>query len=301
MTVAAASEYRHESEIGRWEMIGRAPAPRLARHVLGYCGYDEHTVGFKRRRELPSGEVVLIIGFGAELETTYPDRAPGRVARVRSFVAGLHDTHCLVESPGTQTGIQLNLTPLGAHLLLGVPMHELRNRVVELEDLLGPDANLIVEMLREAPGWAARFEILDRTLVRRLESARPASPDVAWAWRRLIQSRGRLPVGELCEELGCSRKHMLRRFKEQIGMGPKTYARVLRFQRAAHMLGHRDGESWVDETERGTGEGMSWGQIALECGYFDQAHMNRDFREFAGASPGELTASLLPDGGGLTG
>jgi AraC-like DNA-binding protein len=301
MTVAAASHYRHESDIGRWEMIGQAPAPRLARHVLGYCGYDEETMGFTRRREVPSGEVVLIIGFGPELEATYPRAAPGRAIRVRSFVAGLHDTHCIVESPGTQSGIQLNLTPLGAHVLLGVPMHQLTNRVVDLEALLGRDAGLMVEMLHEAPDWAARFEILDRALVRRLEAARPASPDVAWAWRRLIESRGRLPVGELCEELGCSRKHMLRRFNEQIGMAPKTYARVLRFQRAAHLLGHRDGESWVDETERGIGDEMSWGEIALECGYFDQAHMNRDFREFAGASPGELKASLLPDGGGLCG
>ena len=60
-------------------------------------------------------------------------------------------------------------------------------------------------------------------------------------------------MGELCEELGCSRKHLLRRFNEQIGVAPKTYARVLRFQRAVQMLGHRDGASWIDERERGAG------------------------------------------------
>jgi AraC-like DNA-binding protein len=142
---------------------------------------------------------------------------------------------------------------------------------------------------------------LDEALVRRLDAARPASPDVAWAWRQLIEGGGRPAVGELCEALGCSRKHLLRRFNEQIGVGPKTYARVLRFQRAVHMLGHRDGAHWIDEREPGAGRGMSWGEIALECGYFDQAHMNRDFRQFAGASPGELAASLLPDSGGLAG
>jgi AraC-like DNA-binding protein len=84
-------------------------------------------------------------------------------------------------------------------------------------------------------------------------------------------------------------------------VAPKTYARVLRFQRAVNMLGHRDGASWTCERERGAGRAMSWGEIALECGYFDQAHMNRDFRQFAGASPSELAASLLPDGGGLAG
>ncbi len=209
--------------------------------------------------------------------------------------------HCFVETPGSQAGIQVNLTPLGAHLLLGLSMHELTNRVVELDDLLGAEGNRLVERLHDARDWQARFALLDRALVRRLDSARPASPDVAWAWRRLVEGGGRPAVGELCEELGCSRKHLLRRFNEQIGVSPKTYARVLRFQRAVHMLGHRDGASWIDEGERGAGRGRSWGEIALDCGYYDQAHMNRDFRQFAGASPSELAASLLPDGGGLAG
>ncbi|MEX2193942.1 MAG: AraC family transcriptional regulator [Thermoleophilaceae bacterium] len=301
MTGLPVQVSRHESEIGWWEMVSRGPSERLRQQVRGYCGYEEETTGFTRRRELPSGEVVVIIGFGPKLRTTYPGLAHDRVLTHRSFVAGLHDTHCLVETPGTQAGIQLNLTPLGAHLLLGLPMHELTNRVVDLGDVLGADADLLVEELHDAPDWQARFELLDDVLVRRLDSARPASPDVAWAWQRMIRSGGRLPVGELCEELGCSRKHIVRRFDEQIGLAPKTFARVLRFQRAVHMLGHRDGASWVDERERGAGRGMTWGEVALECGYFDQAHMNRDFRQFAGASPGELAASLLPDGGGLAG
>jgi AraC-like DNA-binding protein len=292
---------RHESEIGRWEMVFQAAAPRLRRHVVGYCGYEEETVGFTRRRELPSGAVILIIGFGPSLKTTYPGPAPEPVATHRSFVAGLHDTHCFVESPGTQAGVQVNLTPLGAHLLLGLPMRELTNRVVELDELLGAEGDLLVEQLHDARDWHVLLRLLDAALVRRLDSARPASPDVAWAWRRLVDGGGRLAVGELCEELGCSRKHLLRRFDEQIGVAPKTYARVLRFQRAVHLLGHRDGANWMDEREVGAGRGMSWGEIALECGYFDQAHMNRDFRQFAGASPSELAAGLLPDGGGLTG
>lgn len=292
---------RHDSEIGWWEMVSRGVAPRLRPHVLGYCGFEEETVGFTRRRELPSGEVIVIIGFGPRLATSYPQLARDRVTTHRSFVAGLHDTHCFVESPGSQACIQVNLTPLGAHLLLGVPMHELTNRVIELDDLLGAEGGLLVEKLHDAPDWEVRFRLLDRALERRLDGARPASPDVAWAWKRLIQSGGRLPVGELCEGLGCSRKHIVRRFNEQIGLAPKTFARVLRFQRAVQMLGHRDGPSWIDERERGAARGMSAGEIALECGYFDQAHMNRDFRQLAGVSPGELSASLLPDGGGLAG
>lgn len=299
MSIAPVRIDRHDSDLGWWQMVSRAPAQRLRRHVLGYCGYEEETLGFTRRRELPSGEVVVIIGFGPRLETSYPQLAPGRIAKHRSFVAGLHETPCLVATPGAQAGIQLNLTPLGTHLLFGHPMHELSNTVVELGDLLGADGDLLIERLHDAPGWEERFAILDAALLEQLELASPASPDVAWAWRRLIETSGRLPIGELCRELGCSRGHMSRRFNEQIGLTPKGLARVLRFQRATHMLGHRDGASSIYPNALGAGAELRWGEIALECGYFDQAHMNRDFRQFAGASPGELAASLLPDGGGL--
>jgi AraC-like DNA-binding protein len=282
---------RHESDIGRWEMVSRPAAPALRAHVLGYCGYEERTRGFNVRRELPSGEVVMILGFGPAIGM----RSGGRLESHRSFVAGLSDGPCLVETPGTQAGIQVNLTPIGVHLLLGLPMRELTNRAAAIEDLLGGE---LVEQLYEAPGWEARFALLDRALERRLDAARPASPDVAWAWGRLRQSGGRLRVAELCEEIGCSRRHMLRRFDEQVGVPPKTYARLLRFQTAVRLLGHRDGRHWGGD---GAAAELTWGRIALECGYFDQAHMNRDFRRFAGMSPGALAASLLPDGGGLPG
>jgi hypothetical protein len=155
MSAAPGQVSRHESEIGWWEMVSRPAAARLRPHVLGYCGYEEETVGFTRRRELPSGEVILIIGFGPKLETTYPGLAPDRAATHRSFVAGLHETHCFVGSEGNQAGVQLNLTPLGAYLLLGVPMHELTNRVVELDDLLGGEGALLVERLHDKPDWGA--------------------------------------------------------------------------------------------------------------------------------------------------
>lgn len=299
MSAADTEVRRHSSDVGWWEMVSRPASARLRRHILGYCGYAEKTVGFNRRRELPSGEVIVIVGFGPKLETTYPDLAPERSERHRSFVAGLHQTHCLVATPGTQAGIQLNLTPPGAHLLLGVPMHELTDRVVELDDLLGREGELLVEELYEARDWEARFGLLDAVLERRLGEARSGTPDVAWAYRRMLATAGRLRIGELCAELGCSRKHILRRFSEQIGVAPKTFARILRFERAAHLLGHRDGASWVPESEHGAGSELSWAEVAAECGYFDQAHMNRDFRQFAGIAPGALAAALLPDGGGL--
>jgi transcriptional regulator GlxA family with amidase domain len=118
-----------------------------------------------------------------------------------------------------------------------------------------------------------------------VQRARRPSPDVEWAWRRLRATGGLLPVGSLARELGCSRRHLIGRFREQIGPAPKTAARLVRFQRTVRLLERHD---------RGR-----FAEIAQRCGYYDQAHMNREFRQLAGTAPGELVARLLPGGLGV--
>jgi AraC-like DNA-binding protein len=284
----------HSSELGRWEMVLGDPAPGLCPHVRSYWGYAEETVAFSRRRELATAHAVLIVGFGPPIEVSFP--RVGNSVRATAFVSGLSDCYAVVDSFGSQRGVQIDLTPLGAFMLFGLPMRELTNRAVELGDVLGPDGARLPERLHEASGWPARFAILDELFVDRFARARPASPDVAWAWRRLREADGRLRVGELAEELRCSRRHLTTRFSEQVGLAPKTLARLLRFGRAARLLG-----AGPSSHERGGAAGApsSLAEIALECGYYDQAHLNRDFREFAGLAPTELQAMLLPDAGGI--
>jgi AraC-like DNA-binding protein len=265
---------RHDSALGRWEMI-RRPAPAALRpHVLGYLGYHEWTAPGFRRLEVPSDEVHVILSFGPAV------RAP---ATVRSFVAAPHTHHVIVESEGEQHGVEIRLTPIGTHLLLGLPLHELADRVVAIEDVLGRAGAELPERLVEAPTWPARFAILDRLLVERLEAARDPAAGVEHTWWRLVSTSGAARVDALAGEVGWSRRHLFARFREHTGLPPKTFARILRFQRAAKLLADPHGPSLC--------------QIALDCGYYDQAHLNRDFREFSGRTPLELMAARLPDGG----
>ena len=177
----------------------------------------------------------------------------------------------------------MNFTPVGAFAFLGLPMHELVDGIVPLEDVLPRAARNLTARLADATSWEERFTRLDEILLARLADSREPSPDVAWAWQTLVDSHGRVPVGWLCDRLGRSRKQLAVRFREQIGLPPKTVARILRFTRAVGLLqGRADGEL---------------AGVAFECGYYDQAHLNRDFREFAGTSPGEFARRIVPDGG----
>lgn len=253
--------------------------------VRGYCGYSEGTAGrLVRRVEPSSGTVGLVIGFGPPVCIAYPHHGGSSPARVTSFVAGLHTTYAVAESTGRQHGVQIDMTPIGAHLLLDVPMASLANRVVELDQVLGPFATQLAEQLFDAADWPARFDVLDAAIAGRLASAREPSPVTGWAWRRLTDTGGRLSIGMLTAELGVSRQYLATRFRDEVGLPPKTLARIVRFERAIGLLGA--------DAPRLT-------RIAHDCGYYDQAHLNRDFRELAGSTPTEFLARRLPDGAGV--
>jgi AraC-like DNA-binding protein len=281
---APLSIVRHDSPLGRWEMAHRDADPRLRGHVREYVGYLEVTPGPLRRREVPGADVTLIVSLGPAIEVFDAARRGGRVT---SFVTGIWDAPALTEHSGYQYGIEVNLTPLGAHRLLRLPMHHLANAVIELDDLLGAEVALLAERLYETPDWSARFDLLDAVLAARLAQARPFSPGVAWAWHRLLATHGAVTVADLTDELGWSRRHLAAQFREQIGQPPKLLGRILRFDRVVSLLRERDPERWAE--------------VAYACGYYDQAHFNRDFRQFAGATPTEFLASRLPDGAGFQG
>jgi AraC-like DNA-binding protein len=274
---------RHSSELGSWEFVSAAPARPLGGLVSRYCGYVEDSPGVRRRVEVPSSGTTLILSLGPTIDVGYPHlgAAPRRHG---CFVAPLHDTWAQTSFSGRQEGIEVNLAPLALHALLRVPLHEIANRTVDLVDLLGRDADELVERLAGLPGWEERFALLDATLGARLLEARTPSPSIAWALRRLRTTGGAVSVRELAEELGCSRRHLVAGFREQVGLPPKRVARILRFERVLSRLADEGGDRL--------------GEIAADCGYYDQPHLNRDFRQFAGASPGEWLARRMPDGAG---
>lgn len=237
--------------------IRRAPAAPLAGRVTSYYGFEVETPEPVRQREGPGTDVVVIL--------TFEEHWLIDGERHTSFIGGLHDRQVTTEHPGRSLGMQINLDPLAARALVGTPLHEIAHRTVPLEAIL--DEPFLLERLVEASDWSARFALLDDVLAPRLVDARP-SPEVAWAWRRLRATHGRIPVGELTAELGWSRKRIVARFRDEIGLPPKAVARLLRFERA-----------------RGLAGTMSWGELAFECGFSDQSHLIAEFRRITGRTP----------------
>jgi AraC-like DNA-binding protein len=258
---------RHETESACWTIARRAPGPALRPYLLGPVeGWEQARGPRSLLREVPIPGVPLIIGLGAPWRIESPGLPP---ERLESFVAGMHTAPALAHGPPSWACLELRLTPLGAHRLLGLPMHELANRTVPLEDVL-PRADELAARLHDASSWPERLDLVEAFLARRLSDSAPTSPEVEWSWHRLRRSGGRASIGALATELGWSHRRLIARFREQIGLAPKTAARVLRFDRAVAALRASPGRL---------------AEIAFDCGYFDQAHLNRDFRELAGTTP----------------
>ena len=275
---------RHESGAGAWELFRCRPDAALAPYVCEYHGYRETTAVTVRRIEVAMPAAVLILNFGPRWRIG-DGHAPDCLAPFGSFVAGLYSTYAISENTGPSHCLQINLTPLGARRVFGMPMRDLSERVVDAADALGIEGRALEAKLVEAAGWPQRFAIADRFLLRRLAAASPVAPFALQAMRRLTQTHGALAIGALATELDVSRKHLAIVFHREIGLPPKTFARLLRFHRAAGVL-----------TARAT---PRFAEVAHECGYYDQAHLTADFQQFAGMTPAAFIRQRLPDGTGV--
>jgi AraC-like DNA-binding protein len=258
---------RQEAGGIRWESARRPPDPRLAGLVDGITGYAEHADHAVVRRTSPHPAATVILNLGP------PIAVAGR--RLDTFVAGLHDTWGTTAFTGGQRGIELRLTPQGAHRLLGIPSGELAGQVVELP-VLDRLASQLGEIEAGVGGWGAALDLLDTELLKLAADGPDPDPAVDWAWRAMRRRHGDLRIADLADEIGWSRRHFVSRFRAEVGLAPKVAARVLRFDRAMRLLVSR----------------VAAADVSAACGYTDQSHLVREFRALAGVTPGAFVAEL---------
>jgi AraC-like DNA-binding protein len=237
--------------------------PWLARDHAGFTAATEPT-----HLVLPASASVSLV---LKVQDS-PHRPP-------EFTGGVRGAPLPLDGACSPSYVEVRLTPLGAYAVLGLPMDELRGRIVALDDIVGAEGRRLGEVVRDAGTWRRRFALVDDFLLRRLDEgrARPA-PEVSRVWQRLVATAGAVPIGQLAGEVGWSHRHLIRQFRRQVGLGPKTAARLVRFDRV------------LDRLERGGPD--RWADVAADAGYADQAHLIRDFHTFAGTSPTRFASQL---------
>jgi AraC-like DNA-binding protein len=254
---------------GAWQFAMKLPRPPLDRWVSKLWELDGACPP-ARERELPRGDISLIVnleGRHAIVDATDPHRE--HVFK-DAWVTGLQDRAFLTASGGRAWLCGARLTVEGAYRLFGVAPRELANTIVDLDALHGVAARTLVDAIRNAPTADRRLTLLGTYVAERAARACKWDGAVEWALERIAATRGCVSVLSLAREIGWSREHLHRRFVNQVGLGPKTCAQLARFHATLLAL------------ERHTDDGLA--AAAQRLGYFDQAHLAREFRAIAGTT-----------------
>jgi AraC-like DNA-binding protein len=250
-----------------WDIAVPSRPGRMA--GLRMAGFSDRAKDLVDLRVVPYPAVTIFINLGDEIRV---DHARGQQLR-GSLAIGLAPSGVRARGRGIEC-LQVRLSPVAAHAVLGASA-ELGQTVAALRDLWGRDAVRTQEQLRAARSWDERFAIAEAALARRHQARRAADPEVAFAWRQMVASQGRVRVEQLAAEAGWSRKRLWSRFRSQIGVTPKRAAQLIRFDHAAHRLA----------------AGHSAALVAAESGYTDQSHLHRDVKTFAGVTPTAVAAA----------
>lgn len=289
----------HNSELGRWQVAQRAAHAGLRGFVHGFFASSSELPKPLFERHLPSTEVALLLNFGAPHR-----RSDGNAVGLwrdhdGAFVMGLHEEPQRSEAFGERHFMVARFTPVGAHLLLGLPMHELASGTISLADIDPAFARCVMGSVGAAKSWDKRFDVMEVLIAERL--ARRTIPDaIALAWQRIASAEGRIAVGKLASELAYSHHRLIREFQACIGLPPKTVTRLFRFNRAVRLLNRRvhnrpdkiAGKPYIETSAPNGAPAVAWADLAAACGYFDQPHFIRDFQRFAGLTPTAFLRTL---------
>jgi AraC-like DNA-binding protein len=255
------------------------PHPSLRGVVLRYEGYAERAAGPVTFRELPCTFVPIIIDLDAGWTVAHRQHVGREPLRLGSFAAGVTDGPVLVSHGGSACCLQVDLTPLGARRLFGMPMSELANLSVPIDNVLGRFGSELVQRIAAAPDWPARFALIDAAIRTRLADSESVDSGVEWSLRRITVSGGAATISDLASELGWSHRRLIARYRDAVGLPPKLVARIVRFERLAALLA--------------SDPAIDWAGAALRCGFFDQAHLAREVRELAEITPTELRTQTV--------
>jgi AraC-like DNA-binding protein len=274
------SSLHNATPLGHWTYSEWRPL-----HLAGLVEvvwYFKGPTSSARKRVLPNGMVEMLVNFGEPYRTI---SGAGPELLKTAWLSGLQSGPVVCEQPSRQDVMGVRLRPAGAYALLNGPMREISELVIDVEDLLGRAADELAERCYDAASIEERLRRAAHWVAERVKNARGVDPAIAWAAGRIEQSGGEVSIAELRDQTGLSKTRMADAFRDQIGLAPKLYARVVRFRRAAAML------------QKGAAPLI---EVALAAGYYDQPHMNAEFRELSGLSPREFMAARYPTGDGNT-
>ena len=248
------------------------PPPPLDRYVELLTWYEGYMPDYAYERLLPQGVVELVIDLTEPPKFIYDNDtlAPAQTCR-KAWVAGLRHEFITISAVPGSSMLVIRFREGMAHAALHLPLGVLRNQVLDADLLLNPAIARLREQLLNAPSPEAKFEFALAFLSERIRQRPDIHPAVAFSVQKILANPAQVTIDELARRAGWSHKHLIAQFDRFVGVSPKEFVRITRFQKAVSAIG--------------THATVDWMRLLHECGYYDQAHFIKDFKRFSGLSP----------------
>jgi AraC-like DNA-binding protein len=254
---------------GAWTYLQCRSTPLAG--LLDRIWVFDGTMTSLRERTFPNGLLEIIVQLG-DCYRVVEHR--GTWLCPRACMTGLQLEHLVVEAPAARTRVLgIRLTPAGAYAVLARPMHDVTGLTVDLGDVAGSATAELVDRCGEATTLDGCARAALHWIEGRLRAGSRVTPAVGWMVDQIRGCAGSVSVGRLRARTGWSKTRLSSAFVEQVGVLPKQYARLMRFNRALQLV-HAADEALAD--------------IAARAGYYDQPHFNAEFRELSGLTPTEF-------------
>lgn len=250
----------------------RRPAPPLDRFVECFWFYDGYARAHDREICLPTGSSSIVFKLTDEPVRSFRD-ASDRTGQTfgEAVASGAFGSHFVLDTSQPSSTLGVQFKPGYASAFFGVPAGELSGRRLPLEDLWGPTASRVRDKILEASSPDAAIAVVERELLDRLRRPLLMHPAVAHAIARIDAEPSVVRIAEIRDGTGYGAKRFIELFRASVGLAPKVFSRVRRFQSVIDRLA--------------SGGHVEWAAIAADGGYSDQPHLNREFRRMAGVTP----------------
>ena len=249
------------------------PRPPLNNFVDLFWLYDGYSPGpHSKERLMPDGSVELVINLKEDEARIYDREDLARCERLPgAILAGPHSRFFVIDTAQQDSVIGIHFKPGGAFPFFRLPADELHNLHVSLEDLWGVEARLLRERLLQAPTPERKFQVIEDCLMAQAFKPLERHRAVGFALGLFRNIHTAPAMADVSDQIGISSRRFIQLFSSEVGLTPKLFCRVRRFQQVLQQI-H-------------TGAEFDWADVAAGCGYFDQAHFIHDFKEFSGINP----------------
>lgn len=253
------------------------PEPPLSQFVENMWLVEGFAADYTREKILPDGAIELIVDLDTQPKTIFDDEGSERFRTVKkAWISGERTRYIVIGAEKNQSMVGIRFKPGGAYPFFHFPISELSESVTELDLIWGGLVDEIRDQLLEIKQPEERLRQLESFLLSQARRSLEGNRLITFAVQQLQNSPQFLAIRDLANTIGITQKHLISQFEKVVGLRPKSFARVCKFQKVVNLIEQQNH--------------IEWAAIASDCGYYDQAHFIHEFQSFSGLNPSTYLA-----------